>query len=54
MLTDLYCPHCLPPWKMLDARFEQSQGWITSVVHPDHRSIQVPYGYDSPGWLPRL
>jgi transposase-like protein len=29
MITDLYCPHCLPPWEMLDVRlgFEQGQSW---------------------------
>ena len=27
MITDLYCPHCLPPWEMLDARLDQGQSW---------------------------
>jgi hypothetical protein len=26
-ITDLYCPRCLPPWEMLDVRFEQGQSW---------------------------
>jgi hypothetical protein len=26
-ITDLYCPSCLPPWEMPDARLEQGQSW---------------------------
>ena len=26
-VTDLYCPHCLPPWEMLDVRLALGQAW---------------------------
>ena len=26
-IIDLYCPHCLPPWEMIDARLEQGQAF---------------------------
>lgn len=26
-IIDLYCPHCLPPWEMIDARLEQGRAF---------------------------
>jgi len=33
-ITDLYCPHCLPPWEMLDVRLDQPP-WLSVTLGKD-------------------
>jgi hypothetical protein len=58
-ITDLYCPHCLPPWEMLDVRIEQGEGWTCPgcrrliLMHtrkePPTAATFAPWEHASPG-----
>jgi hypothetical protein len=48
-ITDLYCPHCLPPWEMRDVRLDQPP-WSTVELErePPTATPFAPWEHVSP------